>query len=231
MKYYYDGADPSEFSKIVNKGFISGITTNVNFVVDYATKNSINSYFEAIKPLYRIASAEGKNLPFSIQAIGDNPQDIISSAIEIKSKFNKGVKLYIKIPVNFENLYAIKYLSSEEEVNVNATCITSFLQASIACSSGAKILSYFWGKMTDEGIDPVDHVSSLKKFLKENDYDAEILCGSIRQTRVIHEAFMAGADIVTLPFNYFPKISRRNKSDEATNIFNESWISSKMTLK
>ena len=231
MKYYYDGADPSEFSKIVNKGFISGITTNVNFVVDYASKNSINSYFEAIKPLYRIASAEGKNLPFSIQAIGDNPQDIISSAIEIKSKFNKGVKLYIKIPVNFENLYAIKYLSSEEEVNVNATCITSFLQASIACSSGAKILSYFWGKMTDEGIDPVDHVSSLKKFLKENDYDAEILCGSIRQTRVIHEAFMAGADIVTLPFNYFPKISRRNKSDEATNIFNESWISSKMTLK
>ena len=62
-------------------------------------------------------------------------------------------------------LYAIKYLSVEEEVNVNATCITSFLQASIACSSGAKILSYFWGKMTDEGIDPVDHVSSLKKFI------------------------------------------------------------------
>ena len=93
MKYYYDGVDPSEFSKIVNKGFISGITTNVNFVVDYASKNSINSYFEAIKPLYRIASAEGKNLPFSIQAIGDNPQDIISSAIEIKSKFNKGVKI------------------------------------------------------------------------------------------------------------------------------------------
>ena len=231
MKYYYDGADPSEFSKIVNKGFISGITTNVNFVVDYASKNSINSYFEAIKPLYEIASAEGRNLPFSIQAIGENPQDIISSAIEIKSKFNKGVKLFIKIPVNFENLYAIKYLSSQEEVNVNATCITSFLQASIACSSGAKILSYFWGKMTDEGIDPVDHVSSLKKFLKENDYDAKILCGSIRQTRVIHEAFMAGADIVTLPYDYFPKISLRRKSEEATNIFNESWISSKMTLK
>ena len=220
MKYYYDGADPSEFSKIVNKGFISGITTNVNFVVDYASKYSINSYFEAIKPLYEIVSAEGKNLPFSIQAIGETPKEIISSAIEIKSKFNKGVKLFIKIPVNFENLFAIKYLSSEEEINVNATCITSFLQASIACSSGAKILSYFWGKMTDEGIDPVDHVSSLKKFIDANKYDAEILCGSIRQSRVIHEAFTAGADIVTLPFDYFPKFLKEENQKILISLMN-----------
>ena len=51
MKYFYDGADPSEFEDAVNKGCISGVTTNVNFVVDYAAKNSIKSYFEAIMPL------------------------------------------------------------------------------------------------------------------------------------------------------------------------------------
>ena len=38
MKYFYDGADPVEFEDAVNKGCISGVTTNVNFVVDYATK-------------------------------------------------------------------------------------------------------------------------------------------------------------------------------------------------
>ena len=121
-------------------------------------------------------------------------------------------------------------LSQEEEINVNATCITSFLQASIACSSGASILSYFWGKMTDEGIDPCEHVSSLKKFISANNLNSQILCGSIRQSRVIHEAFMSGADILTLPYSYFPKISARKKSDEATEIFNESWNSSKLNL-
>ena len=230
MKYFYDGADPSEFEDAVNKGCISGVTTNVNFVVDYAAKNSIKSYFEAIMPLYQIAVNQNINMPFSIQAVGENSRDLIKSAKEIKAKFSDGVKLYVKIPVNYDNLSAIKYLSSVENMNVNATCITSFLQASIACSSGASILSFFWGKMTDEGIDPIDHVKSLKKFITANNYKSEILCGSIRQSRVIHEAFMAGADILTLPYPYFSKISQRKKSDEATEIFNKSWTSSNMNL-
>ena len=32
MKYFYDGADPEELRDILNKGIISGITTNINFV-------------------------------------------------------------------------------------------------------------------------------------------------------------------------------------------------------
>ena len=231
MKYFYDGADPKELNDILSKGIISGITTNVNFVVDYASKKSIGSYFDAILPIYEVASATNKCLPFSIQAVGRNSDDLISSAMEIQSKFNNGIKLYIKIPVNFNNLYAINYLANKENINVNATCITSFLQASTACSCGASILSFFWGKMTDEGIDPKDHVTSLKNYIKSNNYNSEILCGSIRQTRVIHEAFMAGSDILTLPYDFFPKISQRTKSDEATNIFNESWESSKLSLQ
>ena len=207
MKYFYDGADPDEFKEVINKGCISGVTTNVNFVVDYATKKSIGSYFEAIKPLHEIASSQKNNLPFSVQAVGDSCDELIKSAKEIKAAFSDGVKLYVKIPVNYENLYAIKYLSEVEGMNVNATCITSFLQATIACASGASILSYFWGKMTDEGIDPKDHVVSLKKFINANNYSAEILCGSIRQSRVIHEAFMSGADILTLPSTNFSLIS------------------------
>ena len=63
--------------------------------------------------------------------------------------------------------------------------------------------------MTDEGIDPTDHIASLKKYIMANNYNSEILCGSIRQTRVIHEAFMSGADILTLPYDYFLKIAQR----------------------
>lgn len=230
MQFFYDGANPKELEEVIKKGCISGVTTNVNFVVDYASKNSINNYFDAIKPTYEIAASDNQNLPFSIQAVGNNSEELINSAKKIKDNFSEGVKLFIKIPVNYENLYAIKYLSQEEKINVNATCITSFLQASIACSSGASILSYFWGKMTDEGIDPCEHVISLKKFIRANNLNSQILCGSIRQSRVIHEAFNSGADILTLPYNYFPKIAARKKSDEATEIFNESWNSSKLKL-
>ena len=230
MKYFYDGCNPEELSDVLKKGCISGVTTNVNFVIDYAKKENISSYFNAVLPTYEVAVASGLKIPFSIQALGETSDQLIESALKIRDKFSNGVKLYIKIPVNYSNLEAIKFLSSTEGINVNATCITSFLQATSAFSSGASILSYFWGKMTDEGIDPRDHVKSLKKFIKSNNSNAEILCGSIRQSRVIHEALMSDADILTLPYSYFPKISERKKSEEATDIFNNAWVNSNMTL-
>ena len=231
MKYFYDGCDPGQLKEILEKGCVSGVTTNVNFVIDYAKESNINSYFEAVKPIHKIATSSGVNIPFSIQALGETSEKLIESALKIRDSFSQGVDLYIKIPVNYGNLSAIKYLSSLEHISVNATCITSFLQATLALNAGAKILSYFWGKMTDEGIDPRDHVRSLKKFIIANNSQSKILCGSIRQSRIIHEAFMSEADILTLPFSYFSKISERKKSEEATDIFNNAWSNSNLTLK
>mgnify|MGYP001169188418 CR=1 FL=1 len=230
MNYFYDGCIPKELEQLIKKGCIRGVTTNVNFVVDYAKSENINSYFEAVRPCYEIAKKHNSNLPFSIQAIGKSPEELIESALKIRDNFSEGVKLYIKIPVNYNNLDVIHKLSTSESINVNATCITSFLQASIANSAGASILSYFWGKMSDEGIDPSVHVVSLKNYLKENKSESQILCGSIRQSSIIHDAYISGADILTLPFNYFSKISERTKSDEATDIFNQAWYSSDLSL-
>lgn len=230
MEYYYDGCDPKQLEALIEKGVIRGVTTNVNFVIDYAKANSISSYFKAILPSYNIAKSNNNNLPFSIQAVGKSPSELLSSALKIKEKFSDGVKLFIKVPVNYENINVINELSSKENINVNATCITSFLQASVAHAAGAKILSYFWGKMTDEGLDPTDHVESLKSFLIDRSSESKILCGSIRQSKVIHEAFLAGNDILTMPFEYFAKISACRKSNEATDIFNNAWYDSNLSI-
>jgi len=230
MDYFYDGCDPNQLEVLIEKGIIRGVTTNVNFVIDYAKENSISSYFDAVLPIYNVAKSFNSDIPFSIQAVGKTPSELIDSALNIKEKFSEGINLYVKIPVNYKNLNVINKLSKEEKINVNATCITSFLQATIAHSAGAKILSFFWGKMTDEGLDPSEHVESLKEYIIQNNSNSKILCGSIRQSRVIHEAFLSGADILTMPFGYFEKISERKKSEEATQIFDNAWYSSKLTL-
>ena len=56
MKYFYDGCDPNELKELIKKGCIRGVTTNVNFVVNYAKANKIQTYFEAVKPCYEIAN-------------------------------------------------------------------------------------------------------------------------------------------------------------------------------
>ena len=230
MDYYYDGCDPKELSTLLEKGCIKGVTTNVNFVIDYAKDKSIKSYFDAITPSYEVAKSLKDNIPFSIQAVGKTSEELLDSALKIKEKFSDGINLYVKVPVNYENLNVIHTLTDKYGINVNATCITSFLQATIAHSSGAKILSFFWGKMSDEGLDPSEHVDSLKEYLIKTKSNAKILCGSIRQSRVIHEAFLSGTDILTMPFNYYSKISARRKSDEATEIFDNAWYSSNLLI-
>ena len=81
--------------------------------------------------------------------------------------------------------------------------------------------------MTDEDIDPKRIISDLKNILIKNSLEknCKILVGSIRQTKVIREAFVSGADIVTIQNDHFFKFLDQKKSDEANSLFQKDWIS------
>ena len=66
MDYFYDGCDPKQLEVLIEKGIIRGVTTNVNFVIDYAKENSISSYFNAVLPIYNVAKSFNLDIPFSI---------------------------------------------------------------------------------------------------------------------------------------------------------------------
>ena len=55
------------------------------------------------------------------------------------------------------------------------------------------------------------------------DKTCQILVGSIRQTKVIREAFAAGADIVTIQNDSFVKMLNQQKSLEANLLFQKDW--------
>ena len=94
-----------------------------------------------------------------------------------------------------------------------------------AANAGCSYVSFFWGKMTDEDIDPKKIISEFKNILIKNSLDktCKILVGSIRQTKVIREAFVAGADIVTIQHESFSKILNQIKSSEANLLFQKDW--------
>ena len=48
-------------------------------------------------------------------------------------------------------------------------------QACMALQAGAKIISFFWGKMTDEGISPKCHIENTKRQIQDRALDAKIL--------------------------------------------------------
>jgi transaldolase len=219
--FYYDGINQNEISDLFSKGIIRGVTTNLT-LVNTEKKSSGNSRDHIIENL--IENIEKYNLPLSVQVESNNPDDIIAEAKDLHSKFSSKIDLFVKIPANFDNLFAIKQCS-DLGININATCISSFMQAKMCALSGAKIVSFFWGKMYDQGINPSEHVMNFRTWIDKN-FDSlkpALLVGSVRQIGSIESAFLSGADIVTTSWANFQKIGNQFVADQANAAFQESF--------
>lgn len=224
MKIYFDGASPGEINEIIKLGIISGVTTNLSFCKKQM-KSANKNYLDLLKEIRQIIlSYNKKKLSYSVQVSSTKVEDIIVEALKLQEDLSNNIDFKIKIPISYENFKAIDKLI-DKNIKVNATCVTSFLQGVAAANAGCSYVSFFWGKMTDEDIDPKKIISEFKNILIKNSLDktCKILVGSIRQTKVIREAFVAGADIVTIQNESFSKILNQIKSSEANLLFQKDW--------
>ena len=223
MNLYYDGASVDEIKEALDVGVITGVTTNLSFCKKEMNRRNI-SYEKLLSEIHNLLKKSKRNLSFSVQVSSNQPEKIFKEAVALNKKYSSGVDLKIKIPISYENSKIISLLV-KQNIKVNATCVTSFLQGLCAAHLGCSYISFFWGKMTDEGIDSEKIVSQFNLLLNnnKNNFKSKILVGSIRQTAVITEAINAGADIVTLQNSNFKKILDQIKSNEANNIFQQDW--------
>ncbi|MBI2450482.1 MAG: transaldolase [Candidatus Nealsonbacteria bacterium] len=150
----------------------------------------------------------------------------------------------------FEGLRAIKTLSGEG-IPINCTLIFTPEQALLAAKAGAKIVSPFAGRVDDyirtlsnisfnksdyftaEGRDSlndngivsgIDLVRQIVDIFKRYNIKAEVLAASIRNARQAREAALAGADIVTLPFDVIKELMSHYKTKEGMKSFTDDAI-------
>ena len=224
MKIYFDGASTKELDEVLKLGIISGVTTNLSFCKKQMdiTGQDYMSLLQEIKK--KVLDYNKKKLSYSVQVSSFKPEDIVTEAKVLNEKLSGKIDLKIKVPVSYENFKVIDQLVNKK-ININATCVTSFLQGLAAANAGCSYISFFWGKMTDEDIDPKKIINEFKNLLIKNSLDktCQILVGSIRQTKVIREAFAAGADIVTIQNDSFVKMLNQQKSLEANLLFQKDW--------
>jgi len=95
----------------------------------------------------------------------------------------------------------------------------SLNQAIMAAAAGADFVSLFYGRIRDVGYDASSVVQRTHQIFREGGVAAEIIVGSIRHIHDINDAFLAGADIVTVPPKFFPQMVSHPKTDEAVNQF------------
>ena len=214
MNYLFaDTANLDEIKIANDMGVIQGVTTNPSIIA----KEPQGSFDDLIMKLAEYCGAE--DLSLSVEVFAEGYDAIVKQACEIYEKFSAVCPdLYVKIPVGFDELRAIK-TCSKNGVKINATICYSEQQLIHCASAGAKYVSLFYCRLKQHGGDVERALKRTRRYILENGLDTQIIAGSIRTQQDVCDAWDYGADIVTTGLPVIKEMVSHPKTTESYNGF------------
>ncbi len=214
MNYLFaDTANLDEIKVANDMGVIQGVTTNPSIIA----KEPQGSFDDLIMKLSEYCGAE--KLSLSVEVFAEEYDAIVKQACEIYEKFSAVCPdLYVKIPVGFDELRAIK-TCSKNGVKINATICYSEQQLIHCASAGAKYVSLFYCRLKQHGGDVERALRRTKQYINVNGLDTQIIAGSIRTQQDVCDAWDYGADIVTTGLPVIKEMVSHPKTTESYNGF------------
>ena len=191
---------------------IVGVTSNPSIVKATSPKD----FFAHMKEIRKII---GQERSLHIQVISKDCETIIKEAHRIIEEIDDQV--YIKVPVSYEGVKAIKVLKAEG-IRVTATAVYDIMQAYMALAAGADYIPYV-NRIGNLGNDPMELIAQLQTRIVEDDYDCKILAASFKGVKQIRDAFDAGAESITAPVAILKQIFANPSIEKAVDDFNGDW--------
>lgn len=216
MKIFLDTADILILKNAYNSGLIDGVTTNPSLILQ-----SGQQPHDVYQQLQDLGIKD-----ISAEVVGESAEEFLLMAEEY---INIGPEITIKVPCTEEGLKACKVLS-DRGVRVNVTLIFSVAQAILSAKAGATYVSPFVGRCIDNKIDGIELIASISEAYIIHDISTQILAASIRDVDMAVNAFLNGADIITIPPIVFNEMFKHHLTDEGLEIFNRDWIKVKQKV-
>ena len=214
MKIFVDSANLDEIEDALKRGFAAGVTTNPSIM----SKEKRTDFGLHIRRIIEVLQRFESPIPLSVEVFSLEPREMIRQALEFREQFGDYPGLNIKVPIGWNELAVMRELK-KQGMRVNCTCCMSLNQAVMAAAAGADFVSLFYGRIRDIGYDAFSVVERTHRVFNESGVSSEIIVGSIRHIHDVNDAFLAGADIVTVPPKFFPQLVSHPKTDEAVNQF------------
>jgi transaldolase len=212
MEIFIDTANIDHIREACEWGCVSGATTNPKIM---SNEEKGYSFREKIKEIIQIV----KN-PVSVEVTAEDWKGMVEEAKEYASWDEN---IVIKIPMGQEGLKAVNALERKENIRTNVTAIMATNQAILAALSGATYASIFFGRVCDMGYDAAEVVRETAKLFRLYQIKTKIIVGSVRSLMDINRAFLAGADIVTVPYKFLKMMTQNPKTDATIREFNNIW--------
>ena len=217
MKFFVDSTDVAAIREMAATGLIEGVTTNPSFVA------------RSGRPI--------KELVAEICSLVDGPVSAEVAATATDDMIREGrilgavaQNVAIKVPLTWDGLRACHVLTSEGFM-VNVTLCFSANQALMAAKAGATFVSPFVGRLDDLNIDGIELIEEIRMIF--DNYEAletEILCASVRTPNHVKNVALAGADVVTLPPEVFPKLVEHPLTEKGLAAFLADWDKGGQTI-
>ena len=208
MRLFIDSADVPEVINRCQTGLVSGVTTNPT-LIRKSNRKPWDVYHKLIE--YGVQD-------LSIEIVGQEERELFEHSISAAKEY--GDKATIKLPCSAEGLRVCRRLA-DVNVRVNVTLVFSVSQAILASLAGAAYVSPFVGRLDDNSLDGIGLIERIAEVFTLNDSRTQILAASIRDVQSVERAFLAGADICTVPVDVFDKMHNHVLTDKGIAQFNK----------
>ena len=209
MKLFLDTADIGEIRTVARWGVLDGVTTNPTL---YARVGG--SYESILEEICSITSG-----PVSAEVVAEDVEGMLREGRAFSAI---APNIVVKVPMSETGLEAIAAFA-EEGIRTNCTLIFSANQGLLAAKAGAHLLSPFVGRLDDIDQEGMDVIRELAAIIDMHGYESEVLAASIRHSRHVTDAALAGAHVATLPFKVFQQMVRHPLTDKGIVEFRADW--------
>jgi transaldolase len=213
LQFFLDTAIVDEIRKVHAWGLLAGVTTNPSLVA-----KSGRVFEEVLKEILSIVDGSVSAEVMSRDAGG---------MIEEGERFASfSPQVTIKLPMTIEGLKAVSYFS-RKQIPTNVTLVFSTNQALLAARAGATYISPFVGRLDDISYDGSKLIEEIAELFEIHHMTTQIIAASIRHPLHVTKAALAGAHIVTLPYQVLERIVHHPLTDQGIEKFEADWKNAK----
>ncbi len=209
MKFFIDTANVKEIRDAASLGILDGVTTNPSLVAREG-----KDFHGVLREIVSIV-----NGPISAEVTSRNKEEMLDQGREL-ARIHPNI--VVKVPLTLEGVQCCKIFRSEG-IKVNVTLCFSPSQALLAAKAGATYISPFVGRLDDISHDGMELIGQIRTIYDNYGFETEILSASLRHPRHIVESALAGADVVTMPYNVVTQLLKHPLTDIGQDKFLADW--------
>lgn len=220
-KLLLDSANLNDIRLIVGTSAVAGVTTNPSLMAKEEKGDYVGHLVEICKILDHPDRIPCEPKHLSVEVITLDPAQMVRQACDLQDALSvfKNVDLHIKIPVSMATLSTISLLSWKYDIKVNATACATATQAKLADDAGAKVVSFFYNRSRDAGVDIDNELITYARLLRTG--STQIICGSIRRISDVRKCWLSDADFVTAKLDIVEDMMYHSVTEDSIRSFQE----------